>query len=74
MFSTFRAQRRREYCESVQQAMANPNISFRVCQIAMRINKIEKSQLLPGVETVPDGIYELILKQRDQWGYIKVGH
>jgi intracellular sulfur oxidation DsrE/DsrF family protein len=28
--------------------------------------------LLPGVKTVPDAIYELISKQADGYGYIKV--
>jgi uncharacterized protein len=28
--------------------------------------------LLPGVGTVPDGIYEIVAKQQDRWGYIKV--
>jgi uncharacterized protein len=58
----------------VKEAIKNPNVSFKVCQIAMKNNKIDKSQLLPEVQTVPDGIYEIILKQQDQWGYIKVSH
>ena len=58
----------------VKEAMKNPNVSFKVCQIAMRNNKIDKSQLLRGVDTVPDGIYEIYLKQQDHWGYIKVMH
>ena len=58
----------------VQDAMKNPNVSFRVCAIAMRNNKIEKSQLLPGVQIVPDGIHELVSKQQEHWGYIKVMH
>jgi intracellular sulfur oxidation DsrE/DsrF family protein len=40
----------------------------------MKRQHIDESQLLPGVETVPDGIYEIISKQRDGWGYIKVAH
>jgi intracellular sulfur oxidation DsrE/DsrF family protein len=28
--------------------------------------------MLPGVESVPDGIYEIVSKQQDHWGYIKV--
>ena len=44
--------------------MKNPNLAFRVCAIALRNNSVDKSQLLPGVETVPDGIYEIVLKQR----------
>ena len=31
----------------------------------------QKSQLLEGVGTVPDGIYEIISKQHQGWGYIK---
>lgn len=48
--------------------------SFRVCGMAMRNQKLDKSQLLPDVEIVPDGIGEIVTKQRDGWGYIKVGH
>jgi intracellular sulfur oxidation DsrE/DsrF family protein len=51
---------------------ANKNISFRVCEVAMKNHNIDKSQLLDGVGTVPDGIYEVISKQREGWGYIKV--
>jgi len=55
----------------VQNAIKNPNVTFKVCAIAMKNNKIEKSQLFPGVQIVPDGIYELISKQQQHWGYIK---
>jgi intracellular sulfur oxidation DsrE/DsrF family protein len=58
----------------VQQAIKNPNVSFRVCAVSLRNNNIDKSQLLPGVETVPDGLRELVTKQQEGWGYIKVGH
>jgi intracellular sulfur oxidation DsrE/DsrF family protein len=58
----------------VQAAIRNPNVKFKVCAIALRNNNIDKSQLLPGVETVPDGIYELVSRQQDHWGYIKVMH
>jgi intracellular sulfur oxidation DsrE/DsrF family protein len=52
----------------------NKNVAFKVCSIALANQKIDKSQLLPGVQTVPDGIYEIISKQREGWGYIKVAH
>jgi uncharacterized protein len=65
---------RSAYVADVQAAMKNPKVAFRVCAIAMRNNNIDKSQLLPGVEPVPDGIHELVMKQQDNWGYIKVGH
>jgi hypothetical protein len=65
---------RSAYLTDVKEAMKNPNVKFKVCAIALRNNNIDKSQLLPGVETVPDGIYELVSKQQDHWGYIKVMH
>jgi intracellular sulfur oxidation DsrE/DsrF family protein len=42
--------------------------------MTMKRNNISKEQLVPGVEVVPDGIYEIVSKQHDGWGYIKVGH
>ena len=58
----------------VREALKNPHVAFKVCEIAIKNNKIEKSQLVPGVQTVPDGIYELVSKQQQHWGYIKVSH
>lgn len=58
--------------EDVLRLAANKNITFKVCEAAMKNHNIEKSQLLQGVGTVPDGIYEVISKQRQGWGYIKV--
>jgi|SRR6266852_5252057 len=58
----------------IRELMHNPNFSFKVCEIAMKNNKVDKSQLLPGVQTVPDGIYEIYSKQKEGWGYIKVMH
>jgi len=65
---------RSAYTADVKEAMKNPNVKFKVCAIALRNNNIDKSQLLPEVEAVPDGIYELVSKQQDHWGYIKVMH
>ena len=56
---------------SVMKFASNKNVSFRVCEIAMKNNNIDKTQLIEGVETVPDGIYEIILKEQQGWGYIK---
>jgi intracellular sulfur oxidation DsrE/DsrF family protein len=58
----------------VRDAMKNPKVSFKVCAIAMKNNQIVIGQLLPGVQTVPDGIHELVMKQQDNWGYIKAVH
>jgi len=57
--------------EEVEELAKNKNIAFRVCEVAMEKHKIDKSQLLNGVETVPDGIYEIVLKQGEGYGYIK---
>ena len=50
------------------------NVAFKVCSIAMANQKVDKGQLLAGVQTVPDGIYEVISKEHEGWGYIKVSH
>jgi len=60
--------------DEVTRLAQNKNVAFRVCAVAMKNQNVDKSQLLPGVETVPDGIYEIISKQREGWGYIKVAH
>ena len=57
--------------DEVKQAIGRPHVSFRVCEIAMRNQKLEKSQLLPNVATVPDGIGEIVARQKEGWGYIK---
>ena len=65
---------RSAYIADVKEAMKNPNVSFKVCAIALKNNGVTPSQLLPGVQVVPDGIHELVMKQQDHWGYIKVMH
>ena len=65
---------RSAFIADVKEAMKNPKVAFKVCEIALKNNNVDKSQLLPGVQTVPDGIYELVSKQQDHWGYIKVMH
>ena len=62
------------YIAEVREAMRRPNVSFKVCAIALRNNNVVQGQLLPGVATVPDGIREIVEKQQDHWGYIKVMH
>ena len=51
---------------------ANKQVTFSVCEQAMKIHNIEKNQLLSGVMTVPDALYELVSKQAEGYGYIKV--
>ena len=65
---------RSAFVAEVKEAMKNPHVAFKVCAIAMKNNNIDKSQLLPGVQIVPDGIHELVMRQQDNWGYIKAVH
>ena len=58
----------------VADAIKSANAKFSVCAIAMKNQNVDKSQLLPNVEIVPDGIGEIVAKQHTGWGYIKVGH
>ena len=60
--------------DGIAKLVANKNASFKVCKIAMKANNVDVSQLLPGIETVPDGIFEITSKQQQGWGYIKVSH
>ena len=61
--------------ETIAQLIANnKNVSFKVCAVALKAQNIDKSQLIPGIEIVPDGIYEIISRQREGWGYIKAVH
>jgi intracellular sulfur oxidation DsrE/DsrF family protein len=57
--------------KDVEAALKNPNVSFKVCEIAMKNNQLDKSMFVAGTQTVPDGIRELTEKQQDNWGYIK---
>lgn len=54
--------------------LVKKNVVFKACHVAMDHHHITESQLIPGVGTVPDGIYEIIRKQREGWGYIKVAY
>ncbi len=57
--------------EDITKLSANKHVSFKVCSVAMQAHNVDKSQLIPGVETVPDGIYEIVTKQKEGWAYIK---
>jgi intracellular sulfur oxidation DsrE/DsrF family protein len=62
------------FVTQVNSAMKNPNVSFKVCQAALKNNNVDRSRIMADAQTVPDGIYEILMKQREGWGYIKVGH
>jgi len=55
----------------VTRLASGKNVTFSVCSVAMKKWNIDKSQLLSGVTTVPDGIYQILQRQREGYGYIK---
>lgn len=60
--------------KAIQKLEVNPNVSFKVCEQTMVRYKVDKSQLIANVGTVPDGILEIVNKQAEGWGYIKEAH
>lgn len=58
----------------VATAIRDARVTFSVCAIAMKNQQVQKQDLLSNVQVVPDGIGEIVAKQRAGWGYIKVGH
>ena len=58
--------------DAVQELSSNKKVSFKVCAATMKRNNVDKSQLIAGVDIVPDAIYEIVSKQHEGWGYIKV--
>jgi len=59
--------------ETLREIVKNKNVSIVVCQNTMKRNNKSKEDLIPGVKTVPDGIFEIVSKQQLGWGYIKEG-
>ena len=47
------------------------NVSFKVCQMTLDRYKLTTANLIPGVGSVPDGILEIVMKQKQGWGYSK---
>lgn len=60
------------HATDIRDLIAKKGVSFKVCAIAMKHHHIEPSQLIAGVDVVPDGIYEIISRQKDGYGYIKI--
>jgi intracellular sulfur oxidation DsrE/DsrF family protein len=53
----------------------NDNVIITACEVSMELLfHIDKSQLLAGVGTVKNAIPDIVMKQKNGWGYIKVGN
>lgn len=60
--------------DAVKEFAGKNNISFVVCAASMKRQNVSEKDLLPGVAVVPDGIFQIITRQKEGWGYIKVSH
>lgn len=60
--------------KGIAQLGTNKNVSFKVCEVTMKRYNVDKAQLLPGIQVVPDAIIEIVTKQGEGWGYIKESH
>ena len=53
----------------------NDNVSFTACEVSMKLLfKIDEKQLINGVGTVENAIPDIVMKQKNGWGYIKVAN
>lgn len=57
--------------ETLSEIVNNDNVSIVICQQTMKRHEMTMNDLIPGVGSVPDGIYEIVTKQKQGWGYIK---
>jgi intracellular sulfur oxidation DsrE/DsrF family protein len=60
------------YAADIEALTKSPNVSFKVCNGTMKRLNVTAAELIPGVQVVPDGIYEIISRQKEGWGYIKI--
>lgn len=57
--------------EDLKMLAKKDNIDFVICQGTMKRHDVDSDDLISGVRSVPDGILEIIEKQKEGWGYIK---
>ncbi len=65
---------RTKYGDAIKRILEDKNTEIKVCAFTLQRFEVKEADLLPGVKVVYDGIYEIITKQREGWGYIKVAH
>ena len=58
--------------DDISKLSENKQVQFRACAIAMKKHDLDDSGLVSGVQSVPDGIYEIVKKQAAGYGYIKI--
>ena len=63
----------KEIAEKLSKVISLDNARVILCEATMNKLGLNKKNLVKGVETVPDGILEIAIKQSKGWGYIKEG-
>jgi intracellular sulfur oxidation DsrE/DsrF family protein len=58
--------------EAIEQLMAT-GVQIKVCANMLQANNLSAQQLITGIQTVPAGIAELVIRQQQGWSYIKAG-
>lgn len=54
-------------------AALGPAVRFAACRNSMRHQQVTEADLTAGVQTVPSGTAEVVLKQEAGWSYVKTG-
>nr|WP_297787345.1 DsrE family protein [uncultured Allomuricauda sp.] len=57
--------------ETLEEVVKRDNVSVVVCAQTMKRHKMDMEDLIPGIGSVPDGIFEIVMLQKQGWGYIK---
>ena len=60
------------YVEEIIALLAK-EVKIDVCRNMLVSNRIEPSELIPGIKIIPSGIAELVIRQHEGWSYIKAG-
>lgn len=60
--------------EVVENLAMKKNVSFKICGITMERFDVKQSDLVKGVQVVPDAIIQIVNRQSEGWGYIKESH
>jgi hypothetical protein len=60
--------------DAVAKLAEEKNVSFKLCGVTMERFKVQPSDLVKGVDIVPDAIIQIVTRQGEGWGYIKESH
>lgn len=60
------------FSKDIEDLINEKKVTFKVCGATLKRKNMDENQLISGVKVVPDAIYEIISRQKEGWGYIKV--